>query len=373
VFYFEGIRQPKLYGKTKTEIQNKISKKLNELSRGIITDDSYTVADAIQDWLKDGLPGRAPRTINNYSNVLKPVVAIIGDRPLVRLIGDDIRLALNAYAASRRVCDPRSDDPFGGRSQSTVTRAHVCLKNAIRFAKSRGLIDRNVAQDIDTPEGQNDGRENRSFSLHQVVGILQTCQGMWLMDAYVHLGLLHSTRPEELRALRRENVDDLDTPGAGFDIVRSVRRKGQLKNRTSRRGHELHPLAIDALKRHYAIQAECQLRAGELWDDSGLVFTDKLGRGPLSDTYMRRQFRKMLAEVPDEYDIDPDEWTPYELRHTFASLLSEYGGLTVEMIAKEMGHSTTSTTQTVYIKQLKPRRTEGARAMDRVLKLASEK
>jgi integrase len=74
-----------------------------------------------------------------------------------------------------------------------------------------------------------------------------------------------------------------------------------------------------------------------------------------------------VALVPEEYGINPEEWTPYELRHTFASLMSQYGDVAVELIAREMGRKRIATTEGVYMHQLKPRRTAGAKSMDRVV------
>jgi len=55
-------------------------------------------------------------------------------------------------------------------------------------------------------------------------------------------------------------------------------------------------------------------------------------------------------------------WTPCELRHSFVSIMSA-SGAPVELIAKLVGHSTTSTTERVYWKELRPVITEGAEIM----------
>ncbi|MBB4931272.1 integrase [Lipingzhangella halophila] len=57
------------------------------------------------------------------------------------------------------------------------------------------------------------------------------------------------------------------------------------------------------------------------------------------------------------------EWTPRELRHSFVSLMSD-SGVRLEDIARLVGHSGTSVTETVYRKQIRPVITGGAEAMD---------
>ena len=61
--------------------------------------------------------------------------------------------------------------------------------------------------------------------------------------------------------------------------------------------------------------------------------------------------------------LDPKEWTPRELRHSFVSLLSSTGA-SIEDIAHLVGHRTTIVTQRIYRKELRPVLTRGAQAMD---------
>lgn len=77
---------------------------------------------------------------------------------------------------------------------------------------------------------------------------------------------------------------------------------------------------------------------------------------------VRREFRSALEAVPG---IDPSDWTPRELRHSFVSLLSDQG-VPVEEIARLVGHSSTSVTETVYRHQIRPVMEQGASAMNNI-------
>ena len=77
---------------------------------------------------------------------------------------------------------------------------------------------------------------------------------------------------------------------------------------------------------------------------------------------VRRNLRRALALVPG---IDPGEWTPRELRHSFVSILSD-AGIPVEQIAQLVGHSGTTVTELVYRHQLRPVIQTGATVMDRL-------
>ena len=56
-------------------------------------------------------------------------------------------------------------------------------------------------------------------------------------------------------------------------------------------------------------------------------------------------------------------WTPRELRTTFVSLLS-HRGVSIEEIARLVGHASTRTTEIVYRRELRPVITTGAEIMD---------
>ena len=57
--------------------------------------------------------------------------------------------------------------------------------------------------------------------------------------------------------------------------------------------------------------------------------------------------------------------TPRELRHSFVSLLSD-DGVPLESIARLVGHRTTTVTETVYRKQLRPVIEDAATSMNRI-------
>jgi len=74
-----------------------------------------------------------------------------------------------------------------------------------------------------------------------------------------------------------------------------------------------------------------------------------------------RAFRRVVART----DLDPRDWTPCELRHSFVSLLSD-SGMSIEQIADLCGHSGTTVTESVYRHQLRPVFLGGAVTMDRI-------
>ena len=78
--------------------------------------------------------------------------------------------------------------------------------------------------------------------------------------------------------------------------------------------------------------------AGDKWQDNQLVFPSRVGT-QADASHVRRSFRKVVAEA----GLNPDGWTPRELRYSFVSLLSD-AGLPVEQISRLVGHSGTVAT-----------------------------
>lgn len=76
---------------------------------------------------------------------------------------------------------------------------------------------------------------------------------------------------------------------------------------------------------------------------------------------VRREFLVAVATA----GLNPHDWTPHEMRHSFVSLLSD-AGLPVEDISRLVGHSGTSVTETVYRHQIRPVIRHGAEVMDRL-------
>jgi integrase len=261
-----------------------------------------------------------------------------------------------------------------------VTMGHLALKRAIRYAEANDLVSRNVATLVDTPKGQ-EGRPSNSLTLEQAVAVITAAKTLpamelhpglkdvrrpaVLMYAYIVLSLLAGLRTEEARALSWQHVNLDGDPHAKppvpphVAVWRSVRLHGETKTERSRRTLALPQLATEALHALRESQAEERLLAGERWQDTGLVFTTQLGTA-LDAANVRKMFKRAcrLAGVGDG-------WTPRELRTSFVSLMSHHG-VSIEEIARLVGHSSTRTTEVVYRRELRPVITTGAEIMDEV-------
>ena len=247
-------------------------------------------------------------------------------------------------------------DLSGSLSTRSLRLVHQIIERAIRHAQAADLVARNVASLVTAPEG-NRGRPSQSLTLDQATAVLNAAAESPL-HAYVALSLLAGLRTEELRSLLWADVD-LDE--GTLAVYRSVRASGDTKTPKSRRVLKLPVKAVDALREHRSQQAAARLKAGPLWQDHGLVFTSAVGT-PLDAHNVRRSFRAITTAAGLGR-----EWTPRELRHTFVSLLSAHD-VTLEDIARLVGHSGTAVTERVYRHEIRPSLTQGAEIMDQLFK-----
>lgn len=119
---------------------------------------------------------------------------------------------------------------------------------------------------------------------------------------------------------------------------------------------------MDALKRHRKVQAAERPAAGDQWEDNDLVFCTRLGR-PLDRGNVGRVFKTICEKAGIG---DAKKRVPYEMRHSYASIVHD-SGVPAEEVAQQLGHSRTQVFELVYRHVLKPRRREGQVVMDTIV------
>src|SRR6201986_954082 len=330
----------KVSGQTRTEVKDKLKALHSELDAGVRTAAGYTVDMAVTDWLAEGLPGRAAKTVEVYRDALGPVLAVVGRIPLRDLTVQDVRTALAKMAVTH--------------STPTLQKAHNCLTRALRHAEGRDLVRRNVSALVDTPHGR-EGRPSQALTLDQAAALLEAAEDSRL-PAFIVLCLLTGVRSGEARAVSWDHVD-LDAKT--ISVWRSVRAHGDTKTNRSRRTLRIPQIAVEALQAQLRRQAEERVSAGELWQEHGLVFPTTVG-SPYESHNLRRDFRKVTAAAGLGA-----RWVPKELRTSFVSMMS-YQGVPVEEIARLAGHASSRTTEGIYRRGRRPVITTGAEVMDQI-------
>jgi integrase len=344
----------KFSAKTKTEAMTKLKVLVREKDSGLPDESkSYTVREAVNDFLQFGLSNRSEATRKKARTLCDAhIMPSLGHKKLKDLTAQDVDRWLVKLSAKL--------------ATSTLSNVRSYLDRSVRRAFARDLVRRNVVTLTTLPRGQA-GRASKGLTWAQARAIISAAEGSSLY-AYIVVSLLTGARTEEVRALTWANVDlignhDLDPPTPPHIAVwRSVREDGDTKTRSSKRSLALPEKCIWALTDHRRQQIEHRAAAGAKWQDHDLVFCSATGT-MLDAANVRRAFRAAIKGATGVDGLIPADWTPQELRHSFVSLLSDQG-VPIEHIAQLLGHRSTGVTETVYRHQLRPVIDHGAVAMN---------
>ncbi|MFI5585210.1 tyrosine recombinase XerC [Amycolatopsis sp. NPDC051758] len=350
-------------GKTKTEAKAALDRLLERRKEGSATAvGGFTVTEAVRDFLSHGLNGRSTATVEKLTILAEThIIPALGGRVLLdprqtkELTVDDVDAWLEEKAevlATRTLHDLRS-----------ILRRSI--NRAAKRPKGKGI--RNVVLLCDELPTGRAGRRSKSLTLAQAVAVLGAAEAEdSTYGDYTVVSLLTGARTEEARPLLWPEVDlvgkvDADPPiPPHVNVWRSVRAGGDTKTKKSRRSLALPGRAVEAMERQARRQKRQRELASDRWQEHGIVFASDVGT-ELDAANVRRGFRRILKIA----GLEPQDWTPRELRHSFVSLLSD-NGLTIEEISRLVGHSDTKVTELVYRHQLRPVIQDGAKTMDAI-------
>ncbi|WP_312879068.1 site-specific integrase [Actinomadura luteofluorescens] len=345
-------------GKTQTEALKKLKESLKrrEEKQAPKATADVTITEAVAGFLRYGLMGRDESTVTNARSLAEHhITPQLGHLTVRELTADDCERWLE------------------GRAEVLATKSlrevRSVLKRSIdRVMRRDDRVTRNVVQLCEVPTGKRTGRPSKALDFSQAMRVLAAAERARSdMRQYVILALLTGARTEELRKLTWSHVVAYDkgrgqwcpVHEAGWEhdefavyVWRSVRARGDTKTKKSRRTLKLPRRCVVALRDLWASLP--QPLAPE-----ALLFPGEAGAVRGAMTVLRAFRREVIAPA----GLDPDAWTPRELRHSFVSLLSD-SGMPLDKIALLVGHSGTQVTEKVYRQQIRPVIQDGAQAMD---------
>lgn len=348
--YEQGRRRRKsLYGQTRQEVAEKLTAALKTKQDGLPqTAERQTVQRFLANWLETVRPSLRPKTYIGYEAVIRlHILPSLQRVPLSRL---------QPYHLQRLYQERLT----AGLAPMTVRHIHALLHRSLRDAHRWGLVARNVADLVDAPRAPRN--ELRTLNRQEASRLLAAARADRLDALYV-LALTTGMRQGELLALRWR---DLDLNAATAKVGGSLQRiDGKLsivepKTSSSWRQVALTTAAVEALRRHRAVQAEERLGLGAAWEDRDLVFANEAGRPIDVRNLMRRSFLPLLerASLP--------RIRFHDLRHTAATLLLEQG-THPKLVAELLGHSRIATTIDLYSHVTPAMHRQAAATMDALL------
>lgn len=331
----------KVRGRTKSEVATKLRNLRNaEANRPALSGQVSTLGELMQRWLDTVAAARVSRsTLDGYRHQVEQHIApALGDVRLERLTPEHL------------------DDYFlrmarDGYSRSSLVKQRSVIGQAIRWGLKRRHIGWDVATlaelpppDVFAAAKPKQTRIPRALTRDEARRFISATEGRHNGAALV-VALTVALRPGELLALC---WDDLDLDAGTIHVHRAwkgtgeYRHLGEPKTRGSVRTVTLPPAVVERLKAHRRIQLEQRLST-PVWtkDAPDLVFPSQTGE-PLDTANLRR----LVADVALKAKID-GKLSPYDLRHSATSLLSE-AGVRNELLADLLGHVDTRMVERHY-------------------------
>jgi integrase len=360
--YVDGKHHRKsYYGKTAKEVQEKLLRARADAQNGITTKaKGATVGAFLEKWLV-GLD-LEPLTIRAYSFwTRRHIIPELGRIKLEKLTAQDV----DSFLKSKLRDCSKPKHPHAGDckplSPQSVTHIRAVLRAALGQAEKFDLIPRNAAVKSDAPRVPK--YEATFLSPTQAMTLLATAKGDRLEALYA-CALTLGLRIGEALGLQWQNID-LDKrqlrvctsvkqiPGKGLVVAGTKRGKGR---------NVVIPESIVRQLRAHALRQQLEARiAGDLWVDSGLVFTTHQGR-PLSPTNVERAMFKPLVRRAGL----PDRLRFHDLRHSAATLMLAEG-VPARVVMEVLGHSGIAITMNRYTHVVPQLMDDAAKAMDRLL------
>lgn len=338
----------RVYGPTRAAARDKLTKARERIESGApARDTAMPVAAWLAHWRATTLAAsdRKQATKALYGNLarlhLEPEP--FGAIRLDKLRPSDIeKLILTMRARTKpgpKVADGVPGPPVRALSDSTIRSTYAVLRAALDGAVRDGLLAKNPAAAVKRPGVER--AEAKHLNQTAVAQVLAAAEGSRYHPALVLIAATGLRRGEVL-ALTWERVD-LDA--GTLKVLATIGRiDGQLvitapKTERSRRTVPLSPPVVELLRKHKAAQAAERLRAGNQWQDSGLVFTTELG-GPVDP----RNLLRVVEVAAKAAGVTTDLHT---IRHSAAVAWLE-AGVHIKAVADLLGHSSVAITGDIY-------------------------
>lgn len=323
-------RRRYVYGKTRSEVSEKINELLHSINTGSYLDkrDNPTVKEWLYIWLhtykKNNIKAK---TFDQYEGIIRVHLApTIGEYKLLELKEDKLQQLYN------KLYDE-------GMSARTIQLINVVLHSALKKAMKLGFLLRNVCENVELPKQIK--KERRVLSPEEQKILLKELKKTEEGEIYI-FALFTGMRRGEVLAL---TWDDVDMENCIIKVTKGLSRvktyvntgdKTKLvvsepKTETSKRIIPIVDCLIPLLKKQ---------KEKSYGNEMNLVFPSDAG-GYIDSGNYNRKFYKVIkrAGLPKA--------NPHSLRHSFATRALE-AGIDLKTTQELLGHSSIDVTANLY-------------------------
>lgn len=252
---------------------------------------NLTVGEWLDIWLETYLGGVRPYTVLNYTqhvnNHIKPA---LGKVRLDKLNTHSIQQFYNDLGTAH------SEKP--GLSPKTIKCIHGIFHKALQQAVKIGYLYANPTTACELPKVER--KEIKPLDDDAIRAFMKAIQGHRFEVIYL-VTLFTGLRRGEVCGLTWDCVDlDRGTIFINKQLQQVPGHSGEFRLTPTKNGKSrmITPAAfvVDALKRHKVCQTEARLKAGPLWQEEGLVFTDEVGHR-LSPNTVYHNYKRLVASI----------------------------------------------------------------------------
>jgi integrase len=288
--------------------------------------------EVADNWLQFKKPDIRPATVEMYEGHIKNHFAGFFLTPINRISTTQIE----RFISKRRVA---------GMNITTLRKLIVTLNQIFKYAVRHQYISENPVTNAERPKRQQQDKkpEIKVLNPQQINSLLDAVDDPEY-NTFFMLAITSGARQGELIGLKWSDVFWNDNQ---IHIQRSFNhnRMQPPKTKTSNRKVDIGPAMMNALRR-WRLQSDYS-------GNDDFIFPNKAGKPMCQSHMLSRHFFKALrrAELP--------RIRFHDLRHTYASLKIEQGENLV-YISKQMGHSSTTVTSTIYAHLINDKNFESA-------------
>lgn len=302
---------------------------------------NLTLSEYLDEWINYHQHFVKPTTLVSYTdlirNYLKPR---LGSIPLQSVTTSDIERFYTGLITTPGLKGQKL-------SKASATRIFAVLSKCLGHAAKQKLIQHNPAKLVELPGFRSTVPKPWTFSEMNTFLDLAKDDRLFF---YFRLAAYTGARRGELAALR---WSDFDGEAITINKTRSMSGSKVVEQNSTKGGHNgqrrvtldshksfTEPGTIELLKAHKARQEQERDKLGDLWQDTGYMFTHLNGQ-PLDPAVPRKVFSRIIKEN----GLRPVRL--YDLRHTHATESLRIG-IPLHVVAYRLGHRDSSVTSNIY-------------------------
>ena len=355
--------QKSITGKTQSEVAKKLKEVTASLDAGTyIAPHKTTVAQWMDTWQAEYLGAVKLATISSYEATIKNhIKPCLGSIKLESLTTQDIQEFYNARH--------KGDETRKPLSPKTIKNIHGVLHKALQQAMLNGLIRNNPADPCVLPRRPK--QKVKPLNEEQITKLIKALKGH-KYENLILTTLFTGLREGEVCGLQWDCVN-LETGTILVDKQLQSLRKSVRGSRDkyalvpTKNGKERHltiaPFVVELLKKEKAKQDANRAYYEDLYEESGLVFTDESGHR-ITPQAAYRAFKLVVTA------LGMPQVRFHDLRHSYA-VASLRSGDDAKTVQENLGHATAAFTLDVYGHVTEQMKTESANRMEAFIQSVS--